>query len=84
MAGILSTIAFFLPIVSALAFFIVSLVLYIKAKRKQKRDPEYAAQERDRLRVLRILLMVSSIMVGLLVVLAAALMLMLFFAIAYM
>lgn len=82
MAGILTTIVFFLPIVAVLAFFMVSLILYISAKRQQKRDPESVTN--DRLRVLRVLLIVSSIMAGLLVVFAAVLITMLYFAIAYM
>ena len=84
MAGILSTILFFLPFIAALCFFIVSLVLYISAKKKQKQDPESAAQDPHRLRILRILLILSSVMVGLLILFAAALIIMLYFAIAYM
>ena len=68
--------------VAALLFFVVTLVLYITARRQNKRAPGSVPAETLRLR--RLMLIVSAVIAGLFAVVIVAFAVLLFTAVAFM
>ncbi len=73
---------FYLIPIGAIVFFCVSLIRFISARRKNKRIPGSYSEKQMMTRF--ILMIVSSVIVGIMLVSAIALVLLLFAALAYM
>ena len=82
MSYIISQVLFWLVPISAVVFFVVSLCMYLSAKRKNKR--EAGSVPENVLKARKIALIVSSVVFGLLLAAVIALALLLYMAIAYM
>ncbi|MBR2338494.1 MAG: hypothetical protein IKA63_03400 [Clostridia bacterium] len=73
---------FFAIPLAAIAFFIVSLVLYCSARKQNKRQPGSVSAETMKLR--KVLLIVSSVIVGVLLSMLIGLCALLYMAVAFM
>jgi len=81
MLYLIQSLYYLIPI-SALVFFAVSLILYIKARRKNKRIPgSYSASQ---LKTRLILLIVSAVIFGIMALVVVAFFLLLLMAVAFM
>jgi len=78
----ISSVLFFLIPIAALVFFIVSLILYIIAKSKNKRIPGTYSPEQIKTR--KICLIVSSIILGIFLVVVLSFIGLLMMAVAFM
>lgn len=68
--------------VAAVVFFVVSLVLFLSAKRQEAQAP--GSVDATRLKTLKWLLIVSSIIAGVLLLVVVAFVALMFMAVAYM
>ena len=68
--------------VAAVVFFVVSLVLFLSAKRQESQAP--GSVDATRLKTLKFLLIVSSIIAGVLLLVVLAFMALMFMAVAFM
>lgn len=82
MAYYISQILFYGIPIAAVVFFVVSLWLYIAAKRQGKQNPESVSEYTMKIR--KTLLIISSTILGTLVVVVAAMILLLYTAVAFM
>ncbi len=82
MTAVLSALLYFLIPLAALVFFVVSLILYCMARAQNKRFP--GSVRPDTLKTRLTLLIVSSVILGVLVLVTVGLIALLFMALAYM
>ncbi len=78
----LAEILFYLIPIGSVAFFIVSLVAFCTSKNANKRSP--GSYTEKQLKTRKILLIISSIIMGVMVAVVVGLMALLFIGIAYM
>lgn len=82
MAGLFFAVLFYLIPLLCLAFFITSLVMYIKLVKKNKRCPDSTLQ--SKIFVWKTLLIVSSVLAGIMLIILIAIIALMTMALAYM
>lgn len=82
MSGYLTAIMFFSVPIGAIIFFVVSLVLFLSAKSENRHNPDAFSVQKIQTR--KILLIVSSVIVGVILAVVITLITLLYMALAYM